>query len=71
MIHGYHKQLLDKAKTYSPYTIFWKQPFCISPCDEKLPAQCDLIIVLHPERREKCDRNFENRLTYTKVYGQK
>ena len=48
---------------YSPYTILWKLPFCISPCSEAPPAKCDLIILLHPKSLEKCHKNFENWLT--------
>ena len=28
----------------SPFTIFWKLRFCISPCSETPPAKCDLAI---------------------------
>ena len=49
--------------SYSPYTILWKLPFCISPCTETSPAKCECIICLHSKSRKKCDKNFENRLT--------
>ena len=32
---------------FSPYTILWKLPFCISSCSETPPAKYDLVILLH------------------------
>lgn len=49
------------TSTYFPYTILWKLPICI--CSKTLPAQCDLIIFLHPKSRKKCQKYFKWKFT--------
>ena len=48
---------------FSPYNIFWKLPFCFSPCSGTIPAKCDFITLLHSKSRKKCHKNYEYRLT--------
>ena len=49
-------------ETYSPKTILWKLPFCISPCSETPPAN----IILSSSASQKpleVPQKFENRLS--------
>ena len=48
---------------YSPYTIHWKQLFCIRPCS-KTPLTIKILSsFLIPKVLKKYDKKFENRLT--------
>ena len=46
---------------YSPYTILWKPPFCISPCSKTPTYKYDIVILFHSKSHKKCHKNFENR----------
>ena len=47
--------------SYSPYTILWKPPFCISPYSKTPTYKYYIVNLLHSKSRKKCHKNFENR----------
>ena len=55
-------KILNK-ETYSPYTIFWKQPFCISPCSKTPIYKYCFVILLHSKSSTKGHKIFKNWLT--------
>ena len=55
-------KILNK-ETYSSYTIFWKQPFCILPCSKTPIYKYCFVILLHSKNSTKGHKNFKNWLT--------